>query len=223
MDGAEHMWRWFWLAWLLALDLWDDEIWHELAENAVKLARDAGASLGGFGAVTQGIDATTMPGALDLRDGRMPSADDEIAIDAASADELGRAVDDETGVLLDGAVETYRITGLIDPPAAVRDLAGSTTVVFSDAAAERLYGTDGATYIAVRSDDGDLAALGGALTRQLGSGVEVLTVDELVTDSVAQVSDFLSFLTRGLLVFAGAALLVGAIIIYVWVAFRGPG
>ncbi|HEX6257800.1 MAG TPA: FtsX-like permease family protein [Euzebyales bacterium] len=179
-----------------------------------RLARDDGAFLGGFGAVTQGIDATTMPGALDLRDGRMPSADDEIAIDAASADELGRAVDDETGVLLDGAVETYRITGLIDPPAAVRDLAGSTTVVFSDAAAERLYGTDGATYIAVRSDDGDLAALGDALTRQLGSGVEVLTVDELVTDSVAQVGDFLSFLTRGLLVFAGAALLVGAIIIF---------
>jgi DNA-binding CsgD family transcriptional regulator len=43
MGGEEHMWRWFWLAWLLALDVWDDETWHELADNAVKLARDAGA------------------------------------------------------------------------------------------------------------------------------------------------------------------------------------
>jgi putative ABC transport system permease protein len=180
-----------------------------------ELARDDGTTLGGFGAVQQGIDATTMPGALDVRAGRLPTADDEVAIDAASAEELGRAVGDETGVVLGGPVETYRITGLIDPPATVRDLAGSTTVVFGDAVAETLYGADGATYIAVRGDDGaDLATLGSELTDQLGPGVEVLTVDELVTDSVAQVGDFLSFLTQGLLVFAGAALLVGAIIIF---------
>jgi len=35
--------RWFWLAWLLAGDLWDDDAWHELATRAVKLAREAGA------------------------------------------------------------------------------------------------------------------------------------------------------------------------------------
>jgi DNA-binding CsgD family transcriptional regulator len=34
--------RWFWLAWLLAGDLWDDDAWHELATRAVKLAREAG-------------------------------------------------------------------------------------------------------------------------------------------------------------------------------------
>jgi DNA-binding CsgD family transcriptional regulator len=41
--GEDHIWRWLWLAWLLAVDLWDDETWHVLATRAVKLAHDAGA------------------------------------------------------------------------------------------------------------------------------------------------------------------------------------
>src|SRR5262249_14797132 len=32
--------RWFWLAWLLASELWDDALMDELATNAVRLARD---------------------------------------------------------------------------------------------------------------------------------------------------------------------------------------
>ena len=35
--------RWLWLPWLVAGDLWDDEMWHELATRAVRLAREAGA------------------------------------------------------------------------------------------------------------------------------------------------------------------------------------
>ena len=34
--------RWFWLAWLLAGDLWDDALMDELATRAVRLARDTG-------------------------------------------------------------------------------------------------------------------------------------------------------------------------------------
>lgn len=41
--GEDHIRRWLWLAWLLALDLWDDETWHELGTRAVELAQDAGA------------------------------------------------------------------------------------------------------------------------------------------------------------------------------------
>ena len=35
--------RWFWLPWLVAGDLWDDEMWHELATRAVRLGRESGA------------------------------------------------------------------------------------------------------------------------------------------------------------------------------------
>lgn len=34
--------RALWLAWRVAPDLWDDELWHELADRAVRHARDAG-------------------------------------------------------------------------------------------------------------------------------------------------------------------------------------
>ena len=35
--------RWFWLAVLVASDMWDDETWHELTTRAVRQAREAGA------------------------------------------------------------------------------------------------------------------------------------------------------------------------------------
>ena len=35
--------RWFWLPWMVAGDLWDDEMWHELATRAVGLCRESGA------------------------------------------------------------------------------------------------------------------------------------------------------------------------------------
>ena len=41
-DDDEFL-RWFWLPWLVAGDLWDDEMWHELATRAIRLARRSGA------------------------------------------------------------------------------------------------------------------------------------------------------------------------------------
>jgi DNA-binding NarL/FixJ family response regulator len=35
--------RWLWLACRLAQDLWDDELWHDLASRGVRVARDTGA------------------------------------------------------------------------------------------------------------------------------------------------------------------------------------
>jgi DNA-binding CsgD family transcriptional regulator len=42
-DGGVHSTRWFWLAWLLAGELWDFALQEELAARAVTLARDTGA------------------------------------------------------------------------------------------------------------------------------------------------------------------------------------
>jgi len=39
-DGDEANMHWFWLAWLLAGELWDDELWHSLATRGVRLAFD---------------------------------------------------------------------------------------------------------------------------------------------------------------------------------------
>ena len=42
-NGDAGNMRWFWLAWTLAGELWDDVLVEELATRAVRLARDAGA------------------------------------------------------------------------------------------------------------------------------------------------------------------------------------
>jgi DNA-binding CsgD family transcriptional regulator len=42
-DGGGADRRWLWLACRLAQDLWDDELWHELATRGVSLARETGA------------------------------------------------------------------------------------------------------------------------------------------------------------------------------------
>jgi DNA-binding CsgD family transcriptional regulator len=41
-DGGDDE-RWLWLACRLAQDLWDDELWHELATHGVQVARETGA------------------------------------------------------------------------------------------------------------------------------------------------------------------------------------
>jgi DNA-binding CsgD family transcriptional regulator len=35
--------RWFWLAWILGSEVWDDALWDELTRSAVRVARDAGS------------------------------------------------------------------------------------------------------------------------------------------------------------------------------------
>jgi putative ABC transport system permease protein len=180
-----------------------------------KLADDDGEALGGFGALLQGVDAPDTADSLKLQVGRMPTGDGEVAIDAASAQTLGKSVGDQAMLLLNGPEQPFRISGIVAPPTGIEELAGSTTIVFNNATAKRLYGSDGATYISVLAADGTATAtLRDTVADDLGDQFQVLTVDELVNDSVAQVGDFLGFLTRGLLVFAGAALLVGAIIIF---------
>jgi DNA-binding CsgD family transcriptional regulator len=42
VDGDAASTRWFWLAWLLAGELWDDTLLDELATRAVRLSRDSG-------------------------------------------------------------------------------------------------------------------------------------------------------------------------------------
>ena len=180
-----------------------------------KLADDEGESLGGFGALLQGVDAPEAPGAMELMAGAMPAADDEVAIDANSAETLDKKVGDQAMLLLNGPEQPFRISGIVAPPTGVEELAGSTTIVFSNETAQRLYGASGATYISVLADDGIRpTVLRDAVAEELDSQFQAQTVDELIHDSTAQVGDFLGFLTRSLLVFGGAALLVGAIIIF---------
>jgi len=41
--AEEDIMRWFWVPWIVAADLWEDEVWHEVATRAVRLCRESGA------------------------------------------------------------------------------------------------------------------------------------------------------------------------------------
>jgi tetratricopeptide (TPR) repeat protein len=43
VGGDDGNTRWFWLPCIVAADLWDDEVWHELATRAVRVCRESGA------------------------------------------------------------------------------------------------------------------------------------------------------------------------------------
>jgi DNA-binding CsgD family transcriptional regulator len=42
-SGADEIRRWFWLHWIVAGDLWDDEAWYQIATRAVRFVRESGA------------------------------------------------------------------------------------------------------------------------------------------------------------------------------------
>jgi len=70
-DDADTL-RWFWLPWLVAGDLWDDEKWHDLATRAVRIARE-------LGALTRLPLALAYRAAIDIYAGEFGSASSLVA------------------------------------------------------------------------------------------------------------------------------------------------
>ncbi|HMJ34909.1 MAG TPA: AAA family ATPase [Baekduia sp.] len=68
--------RWLWLACRLAQDVWDDELWHELATRGIRVARDTGA-------LTLLPIADTYRASLHVHEGAFDAA--EALIDEANA------------------------------------------------------------------------------------------------------------------------------------------
>jgi len=180
------------------------------------LVDPAGNPLGATGPPKQGSDAPTVPelATVELRSGRWPASRGEVAIDVQSAETLDAALGDTVNVLLNGPTEERTLVGTVGLAGERDDFAGSTYTVFDDATAQQLYGTGGAVTLAVLAADGvDQITLRDAIARAVGADYEALTGDEVASEAADQVGEFLGFLTTGLLVFAGVALLVGAVII----------
>lgn len=151
----------------------------------------------------------------ELRRGRYPTADDEVTIDAATADDQGIAVGDTVQIAANGPVRAYEVVGVFGFGDGVDNLAGAPVSLFSPNHAFDLFSTDGGyTSVDVHADDDtrldDLRDRIGAVA---GSDYEVVDSDELAAESQTAVDEILGFLNTGLLVFAGVSLLVGAFLI----------
>jgi putative ABC transport system permease protein len=152
-------------------------------------------------------------GAFTIRAGRAPVADDEVVVDAATAQAQHIRLGDTVTVrAADNA--TLRVVGL----AGFGDSAGlpnSTVTLVSLPTAQRMLklGT-GSSEVAVTTTDGNATPqLRDLVNTRLGGGYEVSSSQDVAAASAAAAKNQLGYLQMMLLALAAAALLVGAFLI----------
>ncbi len=184
----------------------------QLVDKQGKAVGNSNLGAAPVGAAWTQVDALNP---FDLVTGRPPRADDEVVIDKASADKTRLAVGDSATVLVQTGPQRVRVVGVARFGAADSP-AGSSVVLFTKAAAERLVGEPG------KVDGIGVAAATGVSQQELRDriaevtppSVEVVTGKVIERESQRAVKDLMSFANRFLLTFALIALFVGSFIIY---------
>lgn len=161
---------------------------------------------------------------LDLRTGRAPTADDEIAVESATLESSGLAVGDRTRVVVSGEVLDVTVVGEVD---AGGPLAGATLVYVPVDVATAAYAPEGtvATVAVHAGDDVEPQALVDRVAAALAdgvvvdaagdqvTGVEVVTGDAVRDELRGDIDQTLGFITSFLLIFAVVSLFVGGFLI----------
>ncbi|MEO6121186.1 MAG: FtsX-like permease family protein, partial [Acidimicrobiales bacterium] len=190
-----------------------------IVQGYTQIVGQDGEALGdpGQGAPTFGGNWTDVEGLnpFTLATGRAPTADDEVVLDKASADEGGFVVGDRTTVLTTGPPRQVTVVGIArfgtaDSPG------GASYVLFTTEASQRLVGQPGkfSAVAAVAEDGVSQTALADRIDQALPSGIEVLTGAEITEENQSDIKEQLSFFNIFLLIFALVALFVGSFIIY---------
>ncbi|MGX4691760.1 ABC transporter permease [Streptomyces sp. JNUCC 63] len=150
-----------------------------------------------------------------LKSGAAPHGEGQVLIDSETARRAGYEVGDTIRISVDGPVLTPTVTGIFTTDDG-NVAAGGSLALFDTATAQKLFGKPG-TYdeIDVKAKAGtSQAALKAQLDRALPSGrTGTITGEQLADDQARMISDSMSGLRQGLLVFAGIALFVGTFII----------
>ena len=151
-----------------------------------------------------------------VREGRGPTADDEIAIDGTSADTLGLKPGDPVKVAtLTGGVKTYTLVGVVGLGADGEGKTGAKPIFFTTAEAQAITGQPGQyNFVAVRAEPGigqrEIArTLADALPQE-----QVITGRQFVEENQESISKFVDILSTFVSVFGYVALFVAIFIIY---------
>ena len=151
-----------------------------------------------------------------VREGRGPTADDEIAIDGTSADTLGLEPGDPVKVAtLTGGVKTYTLVGVVGLGADGEGKTGAKPIFFTTAEAQAITGQPGQyNFVAVRAEPGigqrEIArTLADALPQE-----QVITGRQFVDENQESISKFVDILSTFVSVFGYVALFVAIFIIY---------
>ena len=148
-------------------------------------------------------------------DGRLPERSGEIAVASGTADKRGIDIGDRIGIAHRSGVAIVTVVGAYDVGDV--DYGGTDVVSARIDDMQRWFDREGeVTAIAVAAEDGVAPEqLVERLEPIVPGDAEVRTGSAAADDNAAEISDQIgSFLTPALLAFAGAALLVGAFVIF---------
>jgi putative ABC transport system permease protein len=177
-----------------------------------------GDPIGGQGPPTLGFSWSDEPALNSLNiaegNGRPPAADDEVAIDVATAEAQGFEVGDRIEIQTIGGVDTFTIVGMANF-GTEDNLAGATLSAFELTRAQQLFDLEGRfSAIDVLAEEGvEREALAEAIAAATPSGIEVVTGEQQTQEQLDAVTEGLGFLSIALLAFAGIAVFVGAFVI----------
>jgi putative ABC transport system permease protein len=186
-------------------------------EGVAQLVDRDGDPIGGNGPPTLGFSFLPEEEGLtplEIREGRWPEADGEIAIDSFSADDKGFTVGDEIDVILSVGVERFTVVGIASF-AGADNLLGATLSIFEFRTAQRVFEAEGrlSTISVALAPDADREAAALAIAGVLPDGVEIITAQTQTDEILAEVDEGLGFINTILLVIAGVGVFVGAFLI----------
>ncbi|MCZ7630587.1 MAG: FtsX-like permease family protein [Microthrixaceae bacterium] len=170
----------------------------------------------GFGPPTlvfNWIDDPIRPGRLNA--GRGPEADDEMAMDFATAEDNGFSIGDRVEVVGQKQTAEFTLVGLLGLGDEGNLTSGVKPLYFTDTVAQELAGSPGQySYIAA-------AAVEGVSEEQLAESVsavvpdqQVVTGDQWTEQNSEQIAQFVGILTTTVTVFGVIAVVVASFIIY---------
>ncbi len=181
-----------------------------------------GDKVGPPGPPSLGFSWADKTGPLRIADGngRPPEGPDEVVIDNGSAELL--ADDDPdfglgstvTIIIQNAGPQEFEVVGFSSFGAS-DNLLGATTATFELSRAQELFDKEGQYDSILVTSDGSRTdeELRAAVADAIGDGYEALTGAQQTENDQAEIQQGLSFLTIGLLAFAGIALFVGSFII----------
>lgn len=154
-------------------------------------------------------------GPLATTEGRPPAGPGEVAVDAGTARREGIRVGDRVGVVATGAVQRYRVVGLLRLGDAT-DLGLVTVSAFDLRSAQRLFDAVGLVdQVNVRVAPGaDRGAVRRAIEATLGPGYTASPALAAAREQQRPLDEALGVLADALLGFAAIGLLVGGFIIF---------
>lgn len=186
--------------------------------GSAQLVKLDGTPIGGNGPPTLGFSWNEVPAlnALRIKDGngRAPTADGEVVIDANTAEVNNFKIGDEVQVQAFGPVQKFTIVG-ISTFGDTNSLAGATLAAFSFDQASKLFGYNNEfAEISMTAQDGvSSEQLKSKVETVIPGGLEAVTGEQQSSEQLDQLNEGLGFVTTALLAFAAVSIFVGSFII----------